>query len=325
MKKSQTIDRTGLQALKISEIGNNTTEFNLYLDVGSDIIPYAQGMHQWSSDEKKRLLEGGEFILLYAAADAPKVKSYLMRQTSENSGGKELSSDALISDGIAEFLKVRYRYHLSTKQTLSIRSLTLSLVQYLQSHEDLGRLFMRLHQHDPYTFYHSARVAAYAVGISGVLDAEETSRMWDLALGSLLHDLGNLKVEPKLLERAGPLNEREWDQIRRHPEESLVLLQTMALNPHVREIVLHHHERMDGGGYPHRLPAHELPLEVRIVAMAEVFAALTQPRPYQKVRTAEESLLFIENNLLAFLDGDMLRPLQTFLGLAAAPQEFRKI
>lgn len=315
MKKSRVIDRTRLQALKISEIRNNTTEFNLYLDVGSDIIPYTQGMHQWSDVEKQQLLSDGQFVLLYCVDDEQKVSSYLQSDADQGAPQQTIvSSDDLIADGIAEFLKTRYAYPMSKKQALTFRSLAASLQQYLQSHEDLGQVFLRLHQHDPYTFYHSARVAAFSVGISAVLDPEDPSRMWDLALGSFLHDLGNLKVETKLLHRAGPLNEREWDQIRRHPEESLVLLQSMALNPHVREIVLHHHERMDAGGYPHRLPGHELALEVRMVAMAEVFSALTQPRPYQVARDVQAALLFIESNLLAFLDQDLLRPLQIFLG-----------
>ncbi len=315
MKKSRVVDRTRLQALKISEIRSSTTEFNLYLDVGSDIIPYAQGIHQWSVAEKRQLLKQGQFILLYAREDAERVSQYLETSPAEPLGPLQPNTpvELLISDGIAEFLKTRYTYPLSVKQALSFKSLAAALQEYLERHPELGILLWRLHEHDAYTYYHSARVAAYAVGISAALQPDEPGKLWDLALGSFLHDVGNINVDAKLLQRAGPLQPKEWDQIRKHPDESMQLLSGVALNPFVKEIILHHHERMDGGGYPHRLPGGELPLEVRIVSFAEVFAALTQPRQYQTRRTIEAALHLIESSLLNFLDPHLLDSLLTLL------------
>ena len=323
MKNSRVLDRTRLQALKISEIRSSTTEFNLYLDVGSDIIPYAQGIHQWSVAEKLQLLKDGQFILLYASEDAEQVSHYLEASPAEPLGPLQTHSpvDTLLSDGIAEFLKTRYAYPVSVKQALTFKSLSGNLLKYLDSHPELGILLWRLHEHDPYTYYHSARVAAYAVGISAVMQPDEPGRMWDLALGCFLHDLGNIHVDAKLLQRAGPLLTKEWDQIRRHPDEGLGLLQGIALNPFVKEIILHHHERMDGGGYPHRLPGGELPIEVRIVSFAEVFTALTQPRQYQSRRSTDAALQLIESSLLNFLDPQLLDPLLTLLDQNQAKED----
>ena len=135
-------------------------------------------------------------------------------------------------------------------------------------------------------------------------------------MGSLLHDVGYVGLPSGLLQREGPLSELEWSQVRRHPEEGLRLLQPLILSPVIREMVLHHHERADGGGYPHRLATKDLAFEVRILSFAEVFAALTIPRAYQKKRTGLEAMELIETGLMSFLDPDLLPVFKTFLGIS---------
>ena len=316
MIKPGTIDRTRLQALKISEIRSSVTEFNLYLDLGGEIVPYATGRHLWSLSEKEQLLQRGQYVLLYAREDSDRVHHYLA-SPSEESLTIPVGNDPaglIVADAIAEFLKTRYVYPFDKSQFGTFKGLGLSLAQYLQAQSQLRELLWQLNRHDPYTFYHSARVAAYAVAMSIELDPGNQSRLWDLAVGSLLHDVGNLTLDTALLNHDGPLKDQEWDKVRHHPEESIRLLEGFSLGAKVREIILHHHERMDGGGYPHRLRSIQLPIEVRIVAMAEVFAALTNPRPYQSKRTPEQALFFIQSSLLTFLDPALLAPLQAMMG-----------
>ena len=119
-----------------------------------------------------------------------------------------------------------------------------------------------------------------------------------MALGSLLHDAGKSKIDERILHKNGALTAKEWDDIRRHPEYGVTMLQSSGLGLVPREIVLHHHERFDGSGYPHKLTSNQIIEEVKIAAFADVFDALTTNRPYQVTRSRFEALALIRDKLL---------------------------
>jgi HD-GYP domain-containing protein (c-di-GMP phosphodiesterase class II) len=314
MDRRMTIDRASLQALKLSEIRSSMTEFDLYLDLGGEIVPYANGPHRWSVDEMKQLLQSGQFVLLYNRADADRVRSYLANSDCTPQGSQTDASYQL-ADGISEFLKTLYAVRFPEEHYNLVKGLTLALDKFLQAYPQLSDLCLRLVQHDPYTFYHSARVAGYAVALGLALRGPDEARLWDMAMGSFLHDVGNLSVSPEILNRAGSLNDVEWNQIRQHPEEGLKLLADIPLTRMVRDIIFYHHERLDGGGYPRRLRGSMISPELRIVSFADVYTALTVPRCYQKARTPTEALQFIEDHLLNFLDPKILHAMRRLLAV----------
>lgn len=309
-----TINRASLQALKLSEIRNSMTEFDLYLDLGGEIVPYANGPHRWSPDETEQLLQSGQFVLLYNRADADRVRSYL---ASRDVGPGIPTTDASfqLADGISEFMKTMYAVRFPAEHYSLVKGLTLALDKFLQDYPQLSDICLRLVQHDPYTFYHSARVSGYAVALGLALRGPDEARLWDMAMGSLLHDLGNLTVPSEILNHAGSLNDEQWNQIRQHPEEGLKLLEEVPLTRMVRDIIFYHHERLDGGGYPRRLRGSMLSPELRIVSFADVYTALTVPRSYQKARTPAEAIQFIEDHLLNFLDPKILKAMKHLLAM----------
>ena len=103
--------------------------------------------------------------------------------------------------------------------------------------------------------------------------------------------------------------------VRKHPEEGHALIQNLNLSATVLDLVLHHHERADGQGYPHRLGKKDLSNEVRLLAFAEVFAALTQPRPYQPAHTPGAALHVMQTALAPFLDQSYFEPLARLVNL----------
>ncbi len=315
MDRQSSINRANLQALKLSEIRNSMTEFDLYLDLGGEIVSYAHGRHCWSHDELEQLIQSGQFVLLYKRADADRVRTYLANRDSESIEGSSNDADLLLTDGISEFLKTIYAVRYPADHYSLIKGLTLALAKYLEAYPELSGLCLQLAQHDPYSFYHSARVAGYAVALGLQIQGPHQARLWDLAMGSFLHDIGNLSVSKEILNRAGTLSDLEWNSIRQHPEEGLKLLQEMPLTRTVRDIIFYHHERLDGGGYPRRLRESMLTAEIRIVSFADVYAALTVPRPYQTARTAGEAIQFIEDHLMTFLDPKILGALRKLLAV----------
>jgi putative nucleotidyltransferase with HDIG domain len=134
---------------------------------------------------------------------------------------------------------------------------------------------------DSSTFGHSARVAAISLEIGDEMHLPVNERE-ALRRGALLHDIGKIGVEDKVLRKAGPLNSAEADDMREHPRIGHDMLKGLRFLQPSLPGVLHHHERWDGMGYPTGLKGTAIPLAVRILSVADVFDALTSDRPYRQ-------------------------------------------
>ena len=162
---------------------------------------------------------------------------------------------------------------------------------------------------DPSTFGHSARVAAISLEIADGMQLSVKDRE-ALRRAALLHDIGKIGIEDKVLRKPGPLSEAEADDMREHPRIGHDMLKGLRFLQPSLPGVLYHHERWDGGGYPTGLTGPAIPLSVRILAVADVFDALTSERPYRQrlsfgVATAairiESGLQFDPDVVTAFL------------------------
>jgi HD-GYP domain-containing protein (c-di-GMP phosphodiesterase class II) len=146
-------------------------------------------------------------------------------------------------------------------------------------------LLVRLAEKDAYTEHHVRRVALRAVQVGEELGLSP-GRLRSLATGGLLHDIGKLAVADEILQKPGPLDDHEYEIIRGHPEAGYVLLDELGGFPApVRRLVRDHHERLDGGGYPRELAAHEIDLETRILTACDVYDALRSERVYRRAWT----------------------------------------
>lgn len=300
--------KTRFQAIKLSEIHGDYTDFDLFLESRGKLLPYTVGRHRWSAAEISELRQSRQFVLFYESDSHDQVSEYLASQKPEQ---QRPLGELTIHDGIAEFLKTRALFSATDEQRTFFQGLAIGLSRYFTQQSRLGRLLENLARHDAYTFYHGMRSASIAVALS--LESGKAARLWELMLGAVLHDVGNLSIDPQLLKRAGPLQDAEWKMIRRHPEDGVLLLQNIALSPLVKNIILQHHERADGKGYPHRLRLLQLAREVRLLNFADVFAALIQPRAYQKAQAPGEALAFMQVSLQAYIDNEFFDPLSRLL------------
>jgi putative two-component system response regulator len=142
---------------------------------------------------------------------------------------------------------------------------------------------------DPYTYGHSARVSLYAGLLGERLGLEE----WPLAVvwrGGLFHDFGKIAVRDRVLLKPGKLTAAEYAEIKRHPHQGRDLLQNMKTLGPALDIVYHHHERMDGSGYPAGLSGESIPITARVTTVADVFDALTTARVYRGALSRAEAL-----------------------------------
>jgi len=146
---------------------------------------------------------------------------------------------------------------------------------------------------DPYTTGHQQRVARLSVLVGSAMDLGE-EQLWQLRLAGLLHDVGKVAVPESLLTKPGTLTVEETDIVRMHAQAGYEILKDSGLPPAVALMTLHHHERLNGSGYPDGLMASDLSLDDRILAASNVLDSRTAFRPYRKalpVQTAMASLI----------------------------------
>lgn len=148
------------------------------------------------------------------------------------------------------------------------------------SDETLVALAAALDARDTYTHGHSMRVAMYADTLAARLGMDHEEREL-IRQGCMLHDIGKIGVPDSVLRKPGPLDERELDQMRQHTTVGYRLVSGLPWGRTVVDIVLHHHERWDGKGYPSGLSGDSIPVAARIVGVADTLDAMTSPRPYR--------------------------------------------
>ena len=150
-------------------------------------------------------------------------------------------------------------------------------------------LLVRLGVKDDYTAEHTRGVALRAVQVGEELGLAPV-RLRELAVGALLHDVGKLAVPNEILQKPGALTDDEFDVIKQHPEVGSRLVRELGFSKQVARLVLDHHERLDGSGYPHGLGAPDLDIETRILALCDVFDALLSKRVYREAWRLEDAL-----------------------------------
>jgi HD-GYP domain-containing protein (c-di-GMP phosphodiesterase class II) len=154
-------------------------------------------------------------------------------------------------------------------------------------------LTLRLAEKDCSTEEHTRRVALRAVQVGEELGLP-AHRLRDLAIGGLLHDIGKLTVPDAILKKPGALTDEEFAVIKRHPEWGRMLLGELGgFGESVRRLVLDHHERLAGDGYPRGLEAGELQLDTRILTVCDVYDALISPRVYRDPWTHEQAIALL--------------------------------
>lgn len=178
-----------------------------------------------------------------------------------------------------------------------------TFIELEKNYHDLEDLFMgfvkamvnALEAKSVWTRGHSERVAAFAQEIACELNLSETQRK-AVTIASLLHDIGKIGTDNGILDKESSLSDYEYDNVKKHSVQGADILRGIR---HFEDVVLmirHHHERMDGTGYPDGLKGDQIPIGARIVYVADAFDAMTEARPYRSPISIEEAVSELRKN-----------------------------
>jgi putative two-component system response regulator len=238
-------------------------------------------------------------ILMTGHADIPTAIEAINRGEVFRFVEKPWDNNVLLStveDGVA-------RYRLLRSLRINDEAVTRSLAQTIELK-------------DPYTRGHCDRVAGYALLLAKTLGLSAEMQK-GIVYGSWLHDCGKIGVPEAILNSTDILSEQDWLMIKQHPAWGADVARQAELSPVVINVIQFHHERWNGEGYPAGVAGTDIPLEARIVTIADVFDALTSDRPYRKALTREKS-----RRILTDLAGNTLDPglTELFLSLPIDPE-----
>jgi len=199
-------------------------------------------------------------------------------------------------EGVTDFLAKPF----SPEELLPrVRSLVM-LKHFADEHEHAEHVILTLARtidaRDPYTAGHSGRVAEYADRIAARMQLDPAARL-EMRRGALFHDLGKIVIPDAVLRKPGALTPDERRVIEQHPVVGHELLAPMKTMRKTLSVVYHHHERLDGSGYPEGISGSQIPMTVRIVTVADIFDALTTDRAYREALRTETAFEILEEGV----------------------------
>lgn len=174
-------------------------------------------------------------------------------------------------------------------------------VNLIISDDQATKHLIHLTTYDHSTYVHSTNVGIFSIALARILFGGDNQHdMQALGAGFFLHDLGKCKIPIEILNKPGLLNDEERDIVRRHVLDGYQMVENSGLmTDEARTIILQHHERDDGMGYPHNKGAEEIHPYARICRLADVYEALTSDRPYHNSRSSFEALKFMKEHVVS--------------------------
>jgi putative nucleotidyltransferase with HDIG domain len=193
---------------------------------------------------------------------------------------------------------------------------------YLGPH--ISALMVALAVKDESTEGHTRRVAQLAVQVGEALGLSP-NRLRALAIGGLLHDIGKLQIPDAILKKPGPLEDEEYEVVKCHPRWGDQLAGELGMSDRVRRLIRHHHERLDGAGYPDGKVSEQLDLDVRVLTVCDVYDALISPRVYREAWSPAQALRTLKAEEGTAFDGRCVSALERVISNDVTAAERKRL
>jgi HD-GYP domain-containing protein (c-di-GMP phosphodiesterase class II) len=195
----------------------------------------------------------------------------------------------------------------TTKNIGAAKRAIVGIVDMILAEEQTSRFLLQIISHDFYTYTHSVNVGFFSVCLAKkVFQKSEAHDMHELGVGFFLHDLGKVGIPSEIINKPGRLTDAEMDVVCRHPSHGFRILEEAGqLTEECTTIVLQHHERVNGTGYPKRLCGEEIHIYGRICSIADVYDALTSNRPYRQKMHTYNALRLMKDEMIGHFQKEL--------------------
>ncbi len=309
-----------LEALRVDSV----PRFDLYLQTSPNapFVLYCECNTPFTDSARQRLAQLPYQQLYISEAQRTQYSQYLTEHLADllqepalsiKEKSKVLydSAQAVIEEVMSKPLELE-----SVQRTKAIADHT---VAFMTAEDFMIEHFLRTISCDYYLYTHSVNVVAYSVALAMHVGYRDAATLRELANGALLHDIGMSQLKEHLVEHERPLSTNERKHLEEHPRIGYEMArETGALGEIALDIILHHHERLNGAGYPDRLQNEDIGFFTRMVGIADVFDALTTDRRHRPKKNTFEALSLMSGTMAKQLDPELLR---LFISIMGAPEK----
>lgn len=189
----------------------------------------------------------------------------------------------------------------SGKHLVRTKKVTNEIIDFILTHKNSIPQLLQLGSHDYYTFSHCVNVAVFAIGLWMMISKGTETELREFALGCILHDVGKAEIPDTILKKPGKLNNHEFETIKTHPHCGFEIMAGTVPDTAL-DVILHHHEKFNGTGYPNGLLGDRISDNAKISTLADVYDALTTNRPYSPARTPYDAVKLMKEEMLNYFD-----------------------
>jgi HD-GYP domain-containing protein (c-di-GMP phosphodiesterase class II) len=297
---------------------NQRSTIDLYVKIRGDYRLFA-ARGALLPDEQYRQFNRELTKLYFMVQDSADPEESLDAHLMDILTNPEVSSQAKADIAYSTSMKsIQEVFQGTNSRTLSaLKKVAKKIVQMILSDSRVIDNLMIITSSDHYTFMHSLKVGIYgtAMTINLFQDKIRDHNIDELSMAFFLHDIGMSKVPSTILNKEEPLTDSEWETIRKHPLWGQDRLRKVSYeSDETTEIILYHHERCDGNGYPFKKSGSEIPVYAKICAIADTFESLTAGRPFRSPKSPFEALRIMQVEMAREFDPELFSAFIMLLG-----------
>lgn len=293
----------------------DVVERDIYLLYQGNYIVYRARNTRWTAEDTRKLSEFGAVdLFINCKTDGEHFKfleSNLNRilQTPGTPTRQKTSVLYQCASGIAENV---FNNPYNSENFAKTKKVVSHTIELLAKDSDAFFNMISLSSHDYYTYTHCVNVMTFTISLLSALGVRDKKLLEESATGAFLHDIGKTKVPISILNKPGPLTEEEWKIMKKHPEWGLDILQARPIPERGKDIIIQHHEKINGIGYPYGLRGDKIQMVSQVVSICDAYDAMTTNRCYQTAKTPFDAFQIIAKDMRGHFN---TRIVETFIEL----------
>jgi putative nucleotidyltransferase with HDIG domain len=279
----------------------DTVDQDIYFLYQSKYLLYRPKNAQWSDEDTQKLIDFGTQELYIRCENEGQHFKFIEANLSRVMGQAKTPTKEKAAvlyqcaTGIAEGV---FKNPTSSESLVRSKQVVSHTMNLLAKDSSAFLEMISLSSHDYYTYTHCVNVMTFTISLLSSLGHGGDKRLLEeAAIGAFLHDIGKAKVPIEILNKPGPLTADEWKVMKKHPEYGMDILGNKTVPVQSKDIILQHHEKINGIGYPFGLAGNQIPIVSQVVSLCDAYDAMTTNRCYSKARTPFEAFRIITQEM----------------------------